>query len=295
MIRELALKQVHSPLQLIHAPRFQSRGIQLYLKRDDLIHPHVSGNKWRKLKYNLLTAQQEKHEALLTFGGAYSNHILATAHAGRLWGFRTIGIIRGEAYEPLNPVLAEAQDAGMTLAYMPRWQYRQKEDVAILAELNRQWGRFYLLPEGGTNPLAVQGCREVIDEIEVSFDIICVPCGTGGTLAGLIKGLQPNQQAIGFGVLKGETFLADQVQALLGSPQSPTPSWSINFDYHFGGYAKQPPALLDFIHTFQQDHQITLEPVYTGKMLFGLYDLIERGYFAPNQTIVAVHTGNSGG
>lgn len=295
MVNSLLPGTLPSPLQSIHSPLLQNREIHLYLKRDDLIHSHVSGNKWRKLRYNLMVAKEEGHHTLLTFGGAYSNHILATAHAGRLGGFDTIGIIRGEAYAPLNPVLAEAQSVGMALHYMPRWRYRQKENQDLLAELTDQFGPYYLLPEGGTNTLAVQGCQEIIDEIQIPFDLICAPCGTGGTLAGLISGLQMGQQALGFGILKGENFLPQQIHTLLGSSSLTThPQWSISFDYHFGGYAKKTPVLLEFIQSFHAEHGITLDPVYTGKMLFGLMALIQQEHFSSGQTIIAVHTGKGG-
>lgn len=280
---------IHAPLQKVDDPLLQPYGVQLYLKREDLIHPYISGNKWRKLKYNLIQAAADEHDTLLTFGGAYSNHILATAHAGQLLGFRTIGIIRGEEYSPLNPVLAEAQKAGMDLHYMPRWRYRQKESAEVTEELDSLFGRFYLLPEGGTNQLAVQGCREIVEEIDRPYNLICCACGTGGTLAGIISGLRDQQTALGIAVLKGKAFLQNEISALIIPGSSAR--WSINFDYHFGGYAKKDSTLLEFIDRFYAMHNIPLDPVYTGKLMFGIYDMIQRGLIPSGQTVVALHTG----
>jgi len=283
---------VHAPLQEIRDPRRAEHNVRLYLKREDWIHPWVAGNKWRKLKYNLLRARELDHHTLLTFGGAYSNHILATAAAGDLFGFRTIGIIRGEAHAPLNPVLARAQSHGMALHYMARSTYRRKTDPAVLDALRRRYGRVYLIPEGGSNALAVRGCREIVAEIDVVFDTICCACGTGGTLAGLVAGMDARQRALGMAVLKGKKFLDAAVRDLLPPVQRTRRNWAVCYDYHGGGYAKQMPGLLEFIEHFHAQHEIRLDPVYTGKMLMGLFDLVQRGAFAPGSTIVALHTGN---
>lgn len=282
---------IHAPLQKVDDPLLDPYGVQLYLKREDLIHPHISGNKWRKLKYNLIQAAADEYDTLLTFGGAYSNHILATAHAGQLLGFRTVGIIRGEEYSPLNPVLAEAQKAGMELHYMPRWRYRQKECAEVTEELASLFGRFYLLPEGGTNQLAVQGCREIAQEIDIPYDLICCACGTGGTLAGVISGLCGQQAALGIAVLKGESFLQEEISALV-VPDSSV-QWAVSCDYHFGGYARKNSELLQFIDQFYATQNIQLDPVYTGKLMFGIYDMIQRGLIPSGQTVVALHTGKA--
>lgn len=285
-------KTIDVPLQQIDDPLLSPYDIQLFVKRDDLIHPYVSGNKWRKLKYNLHQAALENHDTLLTFGGAYSNHILATAHASRLCGFRSIGVIRGEEYAPLNPILAEAQSTGMTFEYMPRWRYRQKESQEIRNELQTRFGCFYMLPEGGTNKLAVRGCSEIIADISRSFDVVCCACGTGGTLAGLISGLRTGQQALGVAVLKGETFLKDSIRRLIPTSHSKH-KWDISFDYSFGGYAKKNVPLLNFIDRFQTIHHIELDAVYTGKLMFGLYEMIQSGHFDRGKRIVAIHTGKT--
>lgn len=289
-----------TPLQPIQDTVTEAAGITLYMKREDLIHPQISGNKSRKLKYNLLEAKKRGKDTLLTFGGAYSNHIYAVAAAGKLFNFCTIGIIRGEETLPLNPTLTFATACGMQLHYINRSDYRLKDTTEFTTQLIEKFGNFYLIPEGGSNALAVKGCMEIVEEITVPFDYLCCACGTGGTMAGLIAALEGQQKAIGFSALKGGGFLYDEVKSLLKDYYSLHPSswnviipnnWEINLDHHFGGYAKTTPELINFIQTFETAHAIPLEQVYTGKMLFGLYDLIKKGYFRRGETIVAIHTG----
>jgi 1-aminocyclopropane-1-carboxylate deaminase len=293
----------YSPLQLLEDPLLSRFGVNLYLKRDDLLHPEVSGNKWRKLKYNLQEAASQQKETLLTFGGAYSNHIYATAAAGRLFGFNTVGVIRGEPTFPLNPTLQFAQNYGMRLHFIDRTTYTHKYQWEFLDSLTERFGDFYLVPEGGTNALAVKGCTEIVQEIEAEgtlshFDYICCACGTGGTLAGLAASLAPHQRAIGFSVLKGGDFLTADVKQVLkayrnafeiSAPKSV--NYQIMTDYDFGGYAKTSPELIHFIRNFEQRHEVCLDQVYTGKMLAGLYEMIQQGQFRPGTTIIAVHTG----
>jgi len=267
-------------------------GVTLFIKREDLVDAELGGNKWRKLKYNLEAAQQQNHDTLLTFGGAYSNHIYATAAAGQRCGYKTIGIIRGEQHLELNPTLQFATDCGMQLDYVDRETYRNKTSQSYIDQLHKKYGRFYLLPEGGSNLLALKGCAEIIDEIDTDFDVVCVACGTGATLAGLISNLPDKQQATGFAVLKGADFITTDVKSLLQQANiRPTSTWQVNTDYHFGGYAKTDQALWDFIAQFKKDFDIELDAVYTGKMFYGLFDLINNGYFKPGTRIVAIHTG----
>ncbi len=257
-----------------------------------MVDHELGGNKWRKLKYNLAAANQQKHHTLLTFGGAYSNHIYATAAAGKRLGFNTIGIIRGEAYDKLNPTLQFVKDCGMHLKYVDRTRYRNKTSAEFIDDLSKEFGRFYLLPEGGSNVLALRGCSEIIHEIESDFDIVCCACGTGATLAGLILGSQKKHQAIGFSVLKGEDFLSSEIKHFLQQSNANTiTNWQLNTDYHFGGYAKTTDELCAFIKQFKQDFDIALDGVYTGKMFFGLFDLIKKGYFPKGSRIIAIHTG----
>jgi 1-aminocyclopropane-1-carboxylate deaminase/D-cysteine desulfhydrase-like pyridoxal-dependent ACC family enzyme len=299
-ISSLLHAPVYTPLQLVQDAFTDAAEITLYIKREDLIHPQISGNKWRKLKYNLLQANRERKDTLLTFGGAYSNHIYAVAAAGKLYNFHTIGIIRGEEHSPLNATLSFAQACGMHLYYLDRTTYKQKDYAEVLYPLQEQFGKFYLIPEGGSNALAVKGCTEIVQEIPSEVNYLCLPCGTGGTMAGLIAGA-PDKQIIGFSALKGGEFLNQSVKDLLnmyaGIDSSPSKiyltasNWHIQVDYHFGGYAKVQPELLEFIRKFEQTHNIPLEQVYTGKMLYGVYDLLQKGYFPKGSTLVVLHTG----
>ena len=278
------------PLQKISTSAIEKSGIKLFVLRLDKIHPHISGNKWYKLKYNLEEARKQKKGMLVTFGGAYSNHIAATAAAGKEFGFKTTGIIRGgELKKNDNPTLRFARECGMEFHFVSREEYRTKK---IPNSLTQQPDKLYLLPEGGTNELAVKGCAEILSLIGIPFDFVCCPVGTGGTLAGIISSLKKNQKAIGFSVLKDGEFLKNEIQKLLSSPFPPQEGdINIQTDYHFGGYAKHTPELLKFISDFEKKNNIPLEQVYTGKMMFGIYDLIKKNYFPKNSTVIATHTG----
>ena len=284
---------VTAPIQKIENPLYKEHKIQLFVKREDLLHPYISGNKWRKLKYNLVAAKEQEHSTLLTFGGAFSNHIAAVAAAGKEFGFRTIGIIRGEEYIPLNPTLQLAQQQGMQFHYLSRSMYREKDSPEMLQQLKKLFGRFYLLPEGGTNGLAVKGCAEITESFDTAdFDFICAPCGTGGTLAGIIAGLNHRGQVLGFPVLKGGSFLKKEIDSLTEAYNGKLyHNFQLITDYHFKGYAKWTPELINFIHIFKDTTGIPLDPIYTGKMFFGLDDLIRKNYFLPGRRILAIHTG----
>jgi len=284
------IKFHQSPIQEIKDDLLRGSGIRLFLKREDLIHKYVSGNKWRKLKYNLLEATGSGHSTLLTFGGAYSNHIHATAIAAREAGFRSIGIVRGEETFPLNPTLNFATNCGMELDYLSRENYRFRNEPELIESLKRKFGKFYLLPEGGTNLLALKGCAEIIDEIDMEYDMICVSVGTGGTLAGIISGLKGRKKVIGYSTLR-ENFLEEEVKKLIRLNQCDYSNWKICSDYHFGGYAKFDMTLIEFINRFNQTTGIALDPVYTGKMMYGIYKMIEEGKFGKNKKILAIHTG----
>lgn len=268
--------------------------IQLYLKREDLLHPAISGNKFRKLKYNLLAAKQAQQTTLLTFGGAYSNHIAAVAAAGKQFGFNTIGIIRGEELAGKihdNKTLQTAQDNGMQLHFTSRSAYREKQSPAFITSLKQQFGDFFLIPEGGSNVFAVQGCTEILTaQDKTDFDYVCSAVGTGGTIAGIINAASNQQKVLGFPALKGD-FLYDEIRQWLTEDRKNSPLWNLNLDYHFGGYAKVTPDLTQFVEQFHQQTGIEIEPIYTGKMLFGILDLIEKDYFPANSRILAIHTG----
>ncbi|MBB5159566.1 1-aminocyclopropane-1-carboxylate deaminase/D-cysteine desulfhydrase [Saccharopolyspora phatthalungensis] len=284
--------QVPSPLVELRDMALDRHDIRLYLKRDDLIHPDIPGNKWRKLKYNIASAKEQNATSLLTFGGAYSNHIRATAAAGHYIGFRTIGIIRGEEHLPLNPSLDYAVSLGMHLSYLDRASYRTKTSPAILNQLHDMFGEFYLIPEGGSNELALAGCKELPQEIDINFDTICCACGTGGTLAGIAAGLRPGQQALGFSVLKGGDFLRNDVSDLQRRTfGEDTGNWSIACDFHMGGYARRNRELDDFIESFERRHGFRLDWVYVAKMMYGIFSMIEQGKFPQGTTLIAVVTG----
>jgi 1-aminocyclopropane-1-carboxylate deaminase len=328
-----------SPLQEMDDALLKSYNIRLFLKRDDLLHisfpkilfgkenltpsvisnlSTISGNKFRKMKHNLLEMEQQGLKKVVTFGGAFSNHIHATAAAGQLLGFETVGLIRGERSPNLSPTLRFAEECGMILHFINRNDYRDKN--LIINELKTKFGDFYYLPEGGTNHLAVRGTAEIVSEIEAQLDnlklynlqgtnaasrYICVPCGTGGTIAGIIAAANTATTVLGFSALKGD-FLQDDVTALLQDAQNAadtegasffsnplkTPqNWSINTEFHCGGYARFTPELIGFINNFKEKHGVPLDPIYTGKMLLGIYKLAEMGFFPQNSTIIAVHTG----
>ena len=286
-----------SPLRRLQSPFLEQANIQLYVKRDDLIHPQFGGNKWRKLKYNLEYAREKQFDTLLTFGGAWSNHIYATAAAGKYFGFSTIGLIRGEEHKPLNTTLSFAKDCGMQLHYINRAEYRQKAEAAYQNKIKQQFGDVYILPEGGSNSLALRGCaetvKEISNEIEKPFDIICCASGTGATLAGLISAINPGQTAIGFSALKGGEFLNHEVETFLQREKtnSSTKNWRIETGFHFGGYAKINDALIQFMSDFQLQYGFALDAVYTGKMFYGLFELIKAKRFKPGTSIIAIHSG----
>lgn len=262
--------------------------ITLTIKREDLLHPYVSGNKFRKLKYNLVQALQENSETLLTFGGAYSNHILAVAAAGKENGLKTIGVIRGEELSTQikdNPTLLKAQEFGMVFDFVTRAAYREKSNALFLDALREKHGSFYLLPEGGTNELAVQGCEEILTDEDADFDYICSAVGTGGTLSGLINCSKDGQQVLGFPALKGD-FLSEDICNFVTKT-----NWNLCTEYHFGGYGKTTPELIGFINSFYLKYGIPLDPVYTGKMVYGVFDMIERKVFPDHSRILMIHTG----
>ncbi len=274
--------------QLINLPVLQEKKVSLIIKREDLIHPLISGNKFRKLKYNLLEARKGGFDTLLTYGGAYSNHIAATAYAGKESGFKTIGVIRGQELEDKwseNPTLKLAHEHGMRFHFVTRSAYREKGNPKEIEKHYEQFGPFYMLPEGGSNAFAVKGCEEILGEEEADFDTICVSVGTGGTIAGISNGANSKQRVLGFPALRGD-FLKEDIRKFAHKR-----NWELPADYHFGGYAKVTQELIHFINDFKQQTNIPLDPIYTGKMLFGILDMVKKDQFQPNTKILAVHTG----
>lgn len=268
-------------------------GVRVLLKRDDLIHPEVSGNKWRKLKYLLADARRMGSSRLVTFGGAYSNHVRAVAAAGRLFGLETVGVIRGEE-RPFNPGLARAVADGMRLRYLDRATYRRKHTPELIDALRAEFGEFYLVPEGGTTVHAIPGCVELVEEIDRPYDLIVCAVGTGGTLAGLAAGLAgaPERRALGISVLKGALSLAEDVhrlhEATLGRRLG---NWSIDHRHHCGGFARRSAELDAFLDDFLGRHGIALDHVYVGKMLLAVFELVSAGEISAGSTVVAVVTG----
>jgi 1-aminocyclopropane-1-carboxylate deaminase len=280
-------------IQEIHLPLLKEAGIQLLLKREDLNHAFVSGNKWWKLKYNLEEAIRQKKK-ILTFGGAYSNHLFATAAAARECGIESIGIVRGELTFPLNHTLSFVKEKGMTIEFVSREKYRRKHSSEFIDELKNKFGDFYLIPEGGTNSLAIKGCIEFAQQLKtIKHDCLLLPVGTGGTIAGLIIGTEGKQKIIGVSVLKGD-FHHDEISQLLEAEKKSVDTygnWSVLTSYHHGGYGKVTRELADFIRVMREDHNLPLDPVYTGKLLWAVIEEVKKGSFARGTTILALHTG----
>lgn len=278
-------------LQKIELPNIQ-KNVNVYLKREDLTHPIISGNKWRKLKYNLIYAKENGYKTLLSFGGAYSNHIHAFSKAGELFGFNTIGIIRGEETLPLNSTLSSAKESGMKIEYVSRTDYRKKRELDFIENLKEKFGDFYLVPEGGTNNLAIKGCTEIINNIIIDFDYVVSACGTGGTLSGLICGLNGNKRVLGIPALKGADFLNNEIENYVYNYTGKYfDNWELKLDFHFGGFAKIDKPLFVFMREFEKINQIKIEPIYTAKMLFAVKSLIENNEIPENSTVIALHTG----
>lgn len=273
---------------LTQAIPLENTSIKLFIKREDLIHPFISGNKYRKLKYNLQHAKNDNQTTLLTFGGAFSNHIAATAFAGKQYGFKTIGVIRGEELVSEineNPTLKFAQDCGMKFVFVSRERYKLKTSEDFISELKQNLGSFYLVPEGGTNEFAIKGCEEILSKNDDVYDFICCAIGTGGTISGLINSAKSHQKILGFPSLKGN-FLKEDIRKFAKND-----NWDIISDYHFGGYAKVSDVLIEFINEFYKKNAIPLDPIYTGKMVFGVMELIQNNYFPENSKILLIHTG----
>lgn len=280
-------QKVQSPSQKIEFDLF-GKEVEVYIKREDLLHEYVSGNKLRKLKYNLLKAQEDNHNTILTFGGAFSNHISAVSAACKILELNSIGVIRGEELSDKihqNPTLSFAYQNGMKFDFISRENYRKKTSEEFIVKLKQKWGDFYLVPEGGTNELAVKGCEEILTEQDNIFDYICCPVGTGGTISGIINSSKSNQTVLGFPALKADC-LENEIQKFTENN-----NWKLIKKYHFGGYAKINQTLISFINEFKKQTNIPLDPVYTAKMCYGITDLIQNKYFEKDTKILLIHTG----
>ena len=304
-------KKISIPLQTIQHPLFAKKDLTLEILRTDKTDPVISGNKWFKLKYNLMAAKQQGYTTLLSFGGPYSNHLHALARAGKTEGFNTIGIIRGEQHLPLNPTLSDITAQGMKLYYINRKTYRNKHLPEVIDQIRQlvidddpfsesgQTGQFYLVPEGGTNKLAVAGASEIALFIPKSSNYVCVPCGTGGTIAGIISGLSLKKDStkqinvMGFPALKGARFLEQVINNLIKEQNTSVSNvpWELLYDWDFGGFGKINKILALFIQDFEKKYSLELDPIYTAKMMYAIVSMVEKDFFPVGSRIIAVHTG----
>ena len=289
------------PIEPLHCALLRQSDVSVNVLRLDQCHPLLSGNKWYKLKYNLLEFQEQPDLPIVSFGGAYSNHLYALAAAGKLLGMRTIGVVRGEMPEPLNPVLEFTQEQGMSLWPISRSDYRRKQDADFLDDLRSRFGDFHLLPEGGSNSLAIQGCEEIASLLSWQKDdakrLVVLCCGTGTTMAGLISGMSKVEsesatKVLGISVLKGEGYLQSEISEQLQTSGCATAiDWRVDDAHHCGGYARSNPALQSFLSEFAEFSDLPLEPVYTGKLFYALFDLIEKGVISAGTEVLAIHSG----
>ena len=297
MMIEESFDTKNSVLIEVQEPLFKERNVQLVIKRDDLIHDEVSGNKWRKLKYNILKCADRKHEGILTFGGAYSNHLLATAYACSVLGLKSVGIVRGdELNEKSNKTLERCHSLGMKLVFVSREEYNLRKEKFYKDELAGDYSNFWMVPEGGANYYGVLGCQELLGEIDIEFDEVFVAQGTTTTSAGIALSLPPNSRLNVVPVLKGFNSKMEMKSLLISSGyeqefvEECISEVRVVDEYHFGGYGKYSDDLLSFIRAFYTRHKIKLDPIYTGKVMFGLYDMIEKGEL-DGKRILFIHTG----
>jgi len=281
---------IPSPITKINNNFLDKKGVKLFIKRDDLIHDVVSGNKWRKLKYNLQDAQSNGYDTILSFGGVYSNHLYSLGYATNNLGFKSIGVIRGVQKTTLSSTLRFCKDQNMQFHYLDHQQYRyQKYSKKNLTLFREKFGDFYLLPEGGCNSLGVKGCEEILSEIDDHFDYVCCAVGTGCTASGIIRSLNKNQRFIGFCPF---TKFEEQNNMILEycSPLVYN-NWQLIADNHFGGFGKINSNLIKFVRQFYDDFNIKLDLVYMGKLFYSLFDLIKKDFFVKNTTIIIMHSG----
>lgn len=282
-VSELFSATVQSPLEAVDIPLLAEKDIKLWLKRDDLIHPEISGNKWRKLKYNLLFVAENNYKGIITFGGAFSNHIAAVAAACAVCNIPCIGIIRGERVK--NNTLANAAEQGMQLVFVSREEYRLKSTDAYLQKLQNEYPGYYIIPEGGTNVLAIKGTEEIMPELPFVPDYVACAFGTGGTVSGIIN--STDAKVLVFPALKGD-FMEIDIRTLINPLKN---NWEVMRGYEFGGYAKVPLHLIDFVRDFHKLSGVQFDYIYNGKMMYGIMDLIKKDYFKKGSSIIAIHTG----
>lgn len=287
-----------SPIELLDYDLFNEKGVSVYVKRDDLIHPVISGNKWRKLKLNIERVKSGRYEGIISFGGAYSNHISALAALGKEMNIPTIGIIRGEELnENSNDTLIQASTDGMKLVFVDREEYSWRYEVDYKNQLRIRFGNYLVVEEGGANYYGVLGCTEIIGEIDIKVDQYILATGTGTTTSGLLLAAN-NEKVIGVPVFKNGGFIRDDISELLiyagldeETLAEKMEQLTLETDYHFGGYGRYTQELIDFINHFYQKTGLKLDQIYTGKMFYTLCELIKSDKIPKGSTVMAIHTG----
>lgn len=284
---DLKLNIDETPIQKINHSILVENKVSLFVKRDDLTHPLINGNKWRKLKYNLAHAKENNINQLISFSGPFSNHLFALASASRLFNFDTEVIVRGPELDADNPCLKFAAACGVKLTPVNRLTYKRRYDLNYLAELQQSKPKSLIIPEGGSNQLALKGMIELAQSLPKIDEVWCAT-GSGGTLAGLIEGLPETTKIRGVAVLKQADYLNETIKQLSPKAQQQN-NWRLLTDFHYGGYGKFSEELWHFCQNLRD--QLPLEPIYTGKLFFTLFKLIEQGHFAAGSKIMAIHTG----
>ncbi len=278
-------------IETLNDKLFLQKQVRLSVLRLDKIHPVVSGNKLFKLYYFLEEAAQSSHKTILSFGGAYSNHLAATAFACRALQLKSIGIVRGEQPAHLSPTLQQCMNDGMQLKFITRQQFAEKENGAFTSSLQNEFGDCVIVPEGGYHPSGANGAALIMDIPGCrNYSHICTATGTGTTLAGLLKAAAPSQTIVALPVLKDMKDIEERIAYLTGN-KDPFKNLQLLNDYHFGGYAKKTETLIQFMNKCWQQFHLPLDFVYTAKMLFGIIDRIKDGYFPPGSNILCLHTG----
>jgi 1-aminocyclopropane-1-carboxylate deaminase len=280
------------PLEPFNHPLLLKHNVSVNIKRDDLLHDVVSGNKLYKLMFNLEQFKRSRKKTLITFGGAYSNHLHATAFMGKESKFQTVAIVRGEQLLPLNPTLKDCTDWGMILEPVSRSSYRQKQASPDIQHIISKYPSAYVVPEGGANELGVLGAAKILEGVDQKkVDVVVVACGTGVTMAGIVSACEPHVLVVGMPALKAHNWMASEIQGWLDVVNCSNTNWMVECDYHFGGYGKTKSELLQFIEKMAQDYQLLLDPIYTGKAFYGLLKMIELGEIVSGSRVLFIHSG----
>jgi 1-aminocyclopropane-1-carboxylate deaminase len=266
------------------------KNVTMEVLRLDRIHPVISGNKWFKLRYQIQEALQQQKKGILTFGGAWSNHLVATALACQQAGLASIGIIRGEQPAELSATLQEVQEYSMQLQFIARSVY--SDEAAIIPALQEKYPDYYIVPQGGQSHLGVLGAAEIVQLTQIkSYSHVSCATGTGTMLAGLVHAALPHQQVIGICSLKMPATANNSLNTFVKPYAANGKHYTIFYDYHFGGYARKTSELISFMNTIYQKHDLPTDFVYTGKLLFGLMQLVQTNYFQPGSRILVIHSG----